>query len=147
MIVQRANNHDLTQLAVLFDHYRQSKGATANLEQSYHYLKQRLQQQQTVIFMLVKSESVVGFVILYLGFSSLSCSSHYILDDVYVTPTCRAQGAAKQLIDTAILFARQENAMQISVKTTQNNTVAEALYAKMGFLKDEQHQTHHCLLR
>lgn len=147
MIVRRATFEDLTRLSVLFDEYRQCHGASSNLEQSYIFLKQRFHSEQSVIFIQVKGDDITGFVMLYLGFSSVSCSSHYILDDVYVTPTYRSQGCAKQLIDTAILFARQENAMRITVETAQHNTEAEALYAKMGFLKDEHYQTHHCFLR
>ena len=147
MIVRRATLEDLNALAVLFDEYRQCHGASSDITQSYQFLKQRVHSQQTVIFIHVKDDVLTGFVMLYLGFSSVSCSSHYILDDVYVTPSYRAQGSAKQLIDTAILFARQENAMRITVETAQDNTNAEALYAKMGFLKDEHYQTHHCFLR
>ena len=67
---------------------------------------------------------------LYLGFSSVACSTYYILDDVYVTPMFRRQGSAKQLIDTAILFAKQENALRISLETQTNNHESHRLYEK-----------------
>ncbi len=147
MIVRRASVEDLNQLAVLFDEYRQFYGASSDIEQSYQFLKQRIRNQQSVIFIHIMGDVITGFIVLYLGFTSVSCASYYILDDVYVMPDYRCQGSAKQLIDTAILFARQENAMRISVETQQHNLEAEALYAKMGFIKDNEFQTHHCFLR
>lgn len=85
-------------------------------------------------------------MILYLGFSSHACSSYYILDDVYVTPIYRRQGSAKQLIDTAILFAQSEKASRISLETQRSNFQSHQLYEKMGFVKDNEFQTYHCFL-
>ena len=106
MIVRRATINDLDRLAVLFDEYRQFYGASSDLNQSFKFLKQRFENKESVIFVHLKDEVLTGFVLLYLGFSSIACSRYYILDDVYVTPAFRRQGSAKQLIDTAILFAR-----------------------------------------
>ena len=117
MIVRKASLEDLNQLAVLFDEYRQFYGASSNLNLSQQFLKQRFENQESVIFVHVKDDVLTGFILLYLGFSSVACSTYYILDDVYVTPQFRRQGSAKQLIDTAILFARHENALRISLET------------------------------
>lgn len=147
MIVRRATLDDLNALAVLFDEYRQFYGSSSNLKESLNFLNQRFENQQSVIFIHAKDDVITGFVILYLGFSSLSCSSYYILDDVYVTPVYRRQGSAKQLIDTAILFARQENAQRISLETQKNNYHSHQLYEQMGFVKDSEFQTYHCFLK
>src|SRR6218665_3605512 len=147
MIVRRAAEQDLTQLAVLFDEYRQFYGASSNLDLSYQFLKQRFDNQQSVFFIHIKDDVFTGFVLLYLGFSSVACSTFYILDDVYVTPVYRRQGSAKQLIDTAILFARHENALRITLETQKNNYQSHQLYETMGFVKDDEFQTYHCFLK
>ena len=95
MIVKRATLEDLDQLALLFDEYRQFYGASSNLSLSAAFLKQRFENQESVIFIHIKDQKITGFVLLYLGFSSVACSSYYILDDVYVTPIFRRQGSAK----------------------------------------------------
>ncbi len=133
MIVRRATVEDLNQLAVLFDEYRQFYGASSNLTQSYDFLKQRFENKQSVIFIHVKNDVFTGFILLYLGFSSVACSTYYILDDVYVTPLYRRQGSAKQLIDTAILFARHENALRISLET-QKTISNQCVYIKKWVL-------------
>ncbi len=50
-------------------------------------------------------------------------------------PLFRRQGSAKQLIDTAILFAKQENALRISLETQSNNHESHRLYEKWGLLE------------
>ncbi|MFW2001536.1 GNAT family N-acetyltransferase [Acinetobacter ursingii] len=147
MIVRRATLEDLNQLAVLFDEYRQFYGASSNLKQSYNFLKQRFENKESVIFIHVKDDVFTGFVLLYLGFSSVACSNYYILDDVYVTPIYRRQGSARQLIDTAILFARHESALRISLETQKTNVESQRFYESMGFIQDDAFLTYHCFLK
>lgn len=146
MIVRRASIDDLNQLAVLFDEYRQFYGTSPDLNQSFKFLKQRFENKESVIFVHLKDEILTGFVLLYLGFSSIACSRYYILDDVYVTPAYRRQGVAKQLIDTAILFARHKQALRISLETQKTNIESRRLYEAMGFMQDNQFLTYHCFL-
>lgn len=147
MIVRRATVEDSKPLAILFDEYRQFYGASSDLQRSFQFLKQRFENEESVIFIHVKDDVLTGFILLYLGFSSVACSTYYILDDVYVTPTYRRQGSAKQLIDTAILFAQHQNAQRISLQTQKNNYQSHELYEQMGFVKDNEFQTYHCFLK
>ncbi|ATO20215.1 GNAT family N-acetyltransferase [Acinetobacter sp. LoGeW2-3] len=147
MLVRRAQVEDLQKLSVLFDEYRQFYGASSNQELSYQFLKQRFEDQQTVIFINTKDDIVTGFILLYLRFSSVACSSFYVLDDVYISPPYRRHGAARQLIDTAILFARHENALRISLETQKNNHQSHQLYESMGFMRDDEFVTFHCFLK
>ena len=147
MIVRRATVEDLKPLAILFDEYRQFYGASSDLQRSFQFLKQRFENEESVIFIHVKDDVFTGFILLYLGFCSVACSTYYILDDVYVTPTYRRQGSAKQLIDTAILFAQHQNAQRISLQTQKNNYQSHELYEQMGFVKDNEFQTYHCFLK
>lgn len=147
MIVKRATQEDLHQLATLFDEYRQFYGASSDIKQSYQFLKHRYDNKDSVIFIHVKDDVFTGFVLLYLAFSSVACETYYVLDDVYVTPFYRQQGSAKQLIDTAILFARHENALRISLETQRNNLESHRLYEQMGFIRDDEFNTFHCFLK
>lgn len=147
MIVKRATQEDIHQLATLFDEYRQFYGASSNIKQSYQFLKHRYDNKDSVIFIHVKDDVFTGFVLLYLAFSSVACETYYVLDDVYVTPFYRQQGSAKQLIDTAILFARHENALRISLETQRNNLESHRLYEQMGFIRDDEFNTFHCFLK
>lgn len=147
MIVRRATLDDLPALAILFDEYRQFYGTCSELKESFNFLKQRFENKESVIFIHFKDDAMTGFVLLYLGFSSIACATYYILDDVYVTPVYRRQGSAKQLIDTAILFAHQEKALRITLETQKNNFQSHQLYETMGFVKDDAFQTYHYFLK
>ncbi len=59
MIVRRATLEDLHPLAVLFDEYRQFYGASSNLKLSYQFLKQRFQNEESVIFIHVKDKKFI----------------------------------------------------------------------------------------
>ena len=146
MIVRRATLNDLTPLAVLFDEYRQVYGEASNISLAEQFLKQRFENAETVIFVHVHNEKLTGFVILYRGFSSIRCRIYYILDDVYVTPISRRQGAARQLIDTATLFAEHEGAAKIRVETPKNAAQAHQLYESMGFCFDDSERAYQRLL-
>lgn len=146
MIVRQATIKDLDQLAPLFDEYRQFYGSSANLKQTTEFLKTRFTNQQTSIFIGLKDEKITSFVVLYLGFSTAECAHYYILDDTYVSPNYRRQGMAHQLIDTAILYARQQNALRISLQTSTSNIGAKKLYEKLGFVQDNEFDTYHCFI-
>ncbi|ANF82002.1 acetyltransferase [Acinetobacter sp. NCu2D-2] len=147
MIVRQAQAEDLEKLTILFDEYRQFYGASSNLTLSGDFLEQRFKDGQTVIFINTKDDAFTGFILLYLGFSSVACSTYFILDDVYVTPAFRRQGAARQLINTAILYAKSQNGLRISLETQKNNFQSHELYESMGFMKDNEFQTYHCFLK
>lgn len=140
MIVRRACIEDLTALSILFDEYRQFYGVQSDQTSSLQFLKQRFENQQSVIFVHIKDDTLTGFIVLYLGFSSVECNHYYILDDVYVAPQFRRQGCARQLIDTAILFARHNQAFKISLHTQRNNIRSHQLYESMGFVQDNDFQ-------
>lgn len=146
MIVRRTTFEDLEKLAILFDEYRQFHGASSHLKTSLSFLEQRFKNQQSVIFMHLKDDVITGFILLYLGFSSVTCSTYYILDDVYVTPHFRRQGSARQLIDTVILFARNESISHLSLNTQQHNLKSHKLYESMGFIKENEFQTYQYFL-
>lgn len=132
MIVRRATLDDVPALSVLFDEYRQFYGEPSNIQLASDFLQQRLENAETIIFVQLKNDVHTGFVVLYRGFSSVRCGTYYILDDVYVSAAYRHQGAAKQLIDTAILFTTHEHAFKLHVETSQHNAQAQQLYQSMG---------------
>lgn len=147
MIVRQASYHDLEPLARLFDEYRQFYGASSDVILALKFLRTRFQHEQCVTFISCKDDVLTGFIQLYLGFSSVECAHYYILDDVYVSPHFRRQGAAIHLIDTAIQFARQQGAIRISVEAKKDNLEAKHLYHKLGFMEDDSYQQYHCFVQ
>jgi GNAT superfamily N-acetyltransferase len=60
----------------------------------------------------------------------------WILNDLFVEPLHRSKGVAK-LLKTAEQHARDTEAVRIVLSTQVSNTAAQALYASLGYLRDE----------
>jgi hypothetical protein len=93
IFVRRASLADLDQIVPLFDAYRQFYGQAHNLALAREFLRERLEQDQSVIFLaLGSSGSAAGFTQLYPSFSSASVQRIFILNDLFVDPAVRRSG-------------------------------------------------------
>jgi ribosomal-protein-alanine N-acetyltransferase len=52
---------------------------------------------------------------------------------ICVSPNARHKGVGQQLLDTALDFARQNNAQRIFLEVATDNVIALLLYEKVGF--------------
>ena len=94
IFVRRATVADLDRIAPLFDAYRQFYGQAHDLDLAREFLRGRLEQDQSVIFLALRPDgSAVGFTQLYPSFSSASAKRIFILNDLFVDPTARRSGA------------------------------------------------------
>jgi putative acetyltransferase len=57
------------------------------------------------------------------------------LVQVWVAPTCRGKGLAKQLIDVATEWARRNQFGTVEARVTKDNHRAFPLYRKCGFIQ------------
>ncbi|WP_091220321.1 GNAT family N-acetyltransferase [Paenibacillus sp. BC26] len=137
MLTYQATMQDLPELAVLFDQYRQFYGQSADLEGALQFLKERFIHRQSVIFVAKSEDQLIGFTQLYPTFSSISMQSSWILNDLYVSEACRSFGAGQLLLDAAKQYGEQTEAKGIELSTAIDNKVAQRLYGRNGYEKDE----------
>ena len=97
MQIRLASETDLEQLHVLFDQFRQSCGQESHLSASREFIKARLQENDSVIFIALEGTIVIGFIQLYPSYSSLLLKPVWFFDDVYVMPEFRGGGVATSL--------------------------------------------------
>jgi ribosomal protein S18 acetylase RimI-like enzyme len=103
------------------------------------YRGQRLLNKEATVFIAYSAENQpVGFVLNYQSFSSVSLGKVVVLNDLFVLATHRKQGIANKLIDCSIDLARKTNAIRVDLGTAKDNFSAQALYEKIGFVKDQQ---------
>lgn len=139
MSVKQAVLADLDVLVPLFEAYRKFYGKQSDVVGSTHFLKARLEHQQSVIF-LVKWENIpVGFVQLYPLFSSTRLQSLWLLNDLYVAEDCRQKGLGMALIQKAQEWCVATQAAGLLLETEKNNVPGNQLYPKMGFDIDREH--------
>src|SRR5688572_9288837 len=86
--IRKASLADLGAVAELFDGYRQFYGQPANYPLAEAFLRDRLTNNDAVIFLAVEppSASGLGFVQLYPSFSSVAAQRIWILNDLFVAP-------------------------------------------------------------
>jgi len=137
--VRLAGVSDLPSVARLFDAYRVFYKLPSDLKVATAFMKDRLQNKDSVIFVAeTKPEKeVVGFVQLYPSFASLSCKRSWILYDLFVTPNVRGSSVGRMLMDRATQLGLETGASEIELATALDNYVGQSLYESIGYKKDQ----------
>jgi ribosomal protein S18 acetylase RimI-like enzyme len=129
---------DLGATAPLFDAYRQFYGRPADLALASRYLRERLENGESVILLASKpNEAVVGFCQLYPTFCSVEAQPIYALYDLYVTPAARRLGAGRVLLLAAEQLARQNSKARMDLTTAITNQAAQRLCESLGWVRDD----------
>lgn len=135
VVLARADH--LEEVVVLFDRYRVFYQQSSDPEAARHFLQERLQVNDSTIFIAREHGCGVGFTQLYPSFSSVSMKRIWILNDLFVQQSHRKQGVAKLLIGAAENYARATGAVRIILATQIFNIAAQALYESLGYSKDK----------
>jgi ribosomal protein S18 acetylase RimI-like enzyme len=139
MEVYQAGLEDLEGVSALFNLYREFYEQESDLEGAKTYIKERLENQDSVIFVVRGDEGkYLGFTQLYPTFSSISMKRAWILNDLYVDADARKQGIGEMLLDKARELAVETGAKGISLSTAPDNVTAQRLYERYGYKRDEQ---------
>lgn len=139
MSILKATLFDLDSLTELFDSYRMFYQQKSNLSGAKVFIKERLSNEDSVIFMAFVENDPIGFVQLYPSFSSVSMKRIWVLNDLYVKEKVRGKGFGEKLIKKAISFAEETGAKGVLLETGKENVTAQRLYEKIGFIKDTSH--------
>src|SRR5687767_7116500 len=100
--IARASVTDLDELTGMFEAYREFYGCTPRHAESRQFLERRLTREDSIILIARRDARVAaGFVQLYPCFSSLSISSVWILNDLFVKPEYRTAGIGRALLEAA----------------------------------------------
>jgi ribosomal protein S18 acetylase RimI-like enzyme len=119
----------------MFDGYRVFYKQPSDLESAKEFLKDRIRNDESIIYMAYIDGKAVGFTLLYPLFSSVSLKPMYLLNDLYVKADYRGQGIGKALIDKAKALCEKEKNKGLALQTASDNP-AQKLYERLGFVKD-----------
>jgi ribosomal protein S18 acetylase RimI-like enzyme len=139
-MIRKATLQDLEQLTNLFDQYVVFYKNPSNIEKHKSYLKERIENNEATIFLAFDEnnpEKAIGFTLIYVTFSSLALNKILILNDLYVDPNVRKNGIGEKLILQAVVLAKELGSKLIRLRTAKSNTVAQGLYTKMGFVRED----------
>ncbi len=136
--IEKAELDSVDAVAHLFDAYRQFYKQDPDFVGCREYIKTRLANQESTIFIAVdESDKVVGFTQLYDSFCSVAMKPLIYLYDLFVAPEARRLGAAKLLMDRAKAYGLERGATRITLTTQNTNVNAQALYESLGYIKDD----------
>ncbi|MNU19336.1 Acetyltransferase (GNAT) family protein [compost metagenome] len=130
---RKATIQDLPQLAELFDQYRVFYHKESDISAAENFLKQRIENKDSEIFVAESEEKLTGFVQLYPLFSSTRMKRYWLLNDLYVNENYRGKGFSKKLIEEAKQLAKSTNASGILLETGKSNDIGNQLYPSCGF--------------
>lgn len=129
-------------VATLFDQYRQFYGRPSDPSGAERFVGERVLRDESVVFAALSGFGprckALGFVQLYPTYSSVWMQRVWILNDLFVEEASRRFGIARSLLKHAAHFAKQDGAKRLVLSTAADNAPAKAIYASLGWKKDEK---------
>ena len=138
MNIVKANRAHIAEVSRLFDLYRQFYECPADLELATRFITERVERQESDIFVALEGDRAGGFVQLYSSFCSVEAVKIYILYDLYVDADCRKRGLGERLMNRATEWARENDAARLDLSTAHSNLAGQHLYEKLGYRKVDE---------
>lgn len=138
MRIKQASIEDLELILPLFDAYRQFYEQKSDRSAAGSFLKERLQNNDSIIFLALENGIPLGFAQLYPTFSSVSMEPFYILNDLFVESAHRKKRVGEALLGQAKEFCVQNGYKGLSLETAKNNP-AQKLYERLGWKRNNAH--------
>lgn len=133
--VYKAGLEHLPQLVALFDKYRIFYAQVSDIVAAENFLRERLANNEAIVFIAEIEGEAVGFTQLYTSFSSVSMLPIYILNDLYVEGAYRKKGVGEALLNRAKELCRENGFKGLALETAIDNP-AQKLYERLGWEKD-----------
>lgn len=79
-----------------------------------------------------RGNELLGYACLYWTFTSLVPAEMVLMNDLYVVPAARGEGAGRSLIEASAGIARERDAHHLQWVTAPDNETAQRLYDSTG---------------
>ena len=145
--IRFAQEHDLAELASLFNAYRIFYEQPSDRAVAENFLRERMQHAESVILLADNPEAhpghkLDGFCQLYPTFCSVEAKPIAVLYDLFVAPSARGRGVARRLMLAAQDYAKSSGKARLDLSTAKNNYTAQALYESLGYERDDVFYTY-----
>ena len=141
--ITKAEQKHIKEVSILFDLYRQFYKYESNLIESTNYIKDRINNNESTIFIAISdANEAIGFVQLYETFGSLDLGKIIILYDLYVKEDHRKNNIGRKLMIKSHEYAKKINAKRIQLSTAIDNYIGQSLYESLGYVKDDDFYTY-----
>ncbi|MCK0713987.1 GNAT family N-acetyltransferase [Chromohalobacter sarecensis] len=138
-----ARGDHLDDLVPLVDGYRQFYRQPSDPDGARRFMRERFAKGDAYVLLAVGEDGrAVGFAQLFPVPSTTSLASRWILNDLFVLPGARRQGAGSALLEAARELARSHGVPQLMLRTQVDNETAKARYRALGWRRDEDFDTY-----
>jgi len=137
MKIRQATIEDLASLATVFAEYRTIAGLDYKLEDGRKFLSDRLEKKDSIIFIAIIDDEIVGFTLLFPFFTPAGIKEMWLLNDIYIADEYRHQGVAQSLLSEAVFFSKKTNKSKVYLATKVDNVNSQALFEKFGFKRTD----------
>ena len=131
--IRQAALEDMEALVALFDAYRVWYEKPSDPQGAEDFLRARMEQGESIVYLACEGEAVVGFTQLYPLFSSTRMKRLWLLNDLFVDAAHRGKGISKLLLERAKTLARETGACEVMLETAKTNDIGNQLYSSAGF--------------
>lgn len=136
-MIRRATLDDLDRLLPLVRGYREFYKQRHDATIERQFMQRHLSDGTSIVFLaLDDAGEAIGFTQLFETFSTVHLSSTLVLEDLFVTPDARGNGAASALLDAALGYARESGASGMFLETAMDNTTAQRVYERNGWSRE-----------
>ena len=137
--ISRVTATEIPDIEELVHQYRDFYKQPRN-EKVKQFLSDRIKDEDAIVFVANYVEELnirsVGFALCYPTFSTVSLSSIWLLNDLYVDQRYRGHGIANSLMQRVETEAKEFGATRVFLRTAEDNEAAQALYEKRGWVRD-----------
>ena len=145
--IKKVSLNEVKEVAKVFNAYRVFYGQASDLPLAEEFLKQRVQNNESVIFCIFDEDNnALAFTQLYPSFSSVSAKKSWILNDLFVDENHRKRGYAKALMQKAKEMVQEDDSKGIFLQTAKSNVNAQALYESLEYERDEEYYSYYLSL-
>lgn len=137
--IKKAGLEDLYTVAELFNLYRIFYRQADNYEKCKTFIQERLDNEQSNIFLVYIGDKAVGFVQLYKLYHYIKLKKQWLLSDLFVHPDYRGKGLSVALIDRSKKWCEETEACGLMLETEKTNDIGNQLYPRCGFEYDGSH--------
>lgn len=135
--IVQASTKDLDELSKLFQNYRIFYKKDPDTEEEKAFLRERIVNNESVIYLAKSGGKYIGFTQLFPLFSSTRMKRLWLLNDLYVDAEYRKSGAGSLLIERSKQLAKETNYAGIMLQTAKDNYTAQSVYDRNEFEQDD----------
>jgi GNAT superfamily N-acetyltransferase len=137
--IKKASMVDLDVATNLFNQYRIFYRQQTDYEKCKAFIRERLKQGQSHVFLVYVGDQAVGFVQLYELYHYIKLGKQWLLSDLFVHPDFRGNGLSVALIDRSKKWCDETGACGLMLETEKTNDIGNTLYPRCGFEYDGLH--------